>query len=985
MGHGIGRWWGWCCCALLVACQGSEEGRVEPDASPDGASDADSAVGDVGGNDASNDVASDGEEPHDVVPDSAAPDSAATDSAATDSATEDSSEPDTALEPDAEPDAGPDDIAPELDTEPEPDTRTDDDSGAVADTQAEPDASADDDTTSALDTFVDDDTAADVTASDDAAGEPDTAVADDTSASDDATAEDDLSGPLDTGLADDTGADDADDSAVGPDDATTDDDTALDPDVVGDDDETSALDTAVDDDVTAPDASPDASIDAGDSSPDVDDPTELPPFSYATACQVGQMGPSQAGGSALQMPNAFPELAAFSAPIDLTHANDGSGRVFVVERAGRVIELSGPQGAHVKRTFLDIRSKVYTGGECGLLGIAFHPRFASNGYVFTTYCQRTSGQTTSYLTRWSVDPADPHRLDPASEVELLRQDQPFDNHKGGSLHFGPDGFLYLSFGDGGSANDPFGNGQRLDTLLGKILRIDVDHGADGKAYAIPADNPFAVGGSARPEICAWGLRNPWRTSFDRLTGELWVGDVGQGAWEEVDVVSCGRNYGWSVMEGAHCRPGGPGTCGTSGLELPVLEYPHSGSGTITGAAISGGFVYRGTRAPSLWGRYVFADYVSNFLATWQRGEPTPANGIQTPTNIAAFGEDEDGEVYLLGLVNGRIYRLEDAPTVASPPPATLSATGCFADLASLTPTTGVLPYALNLPFWSDGAVKSRWLVLPPGGTVGFATHDKWTLPAGSVLIKHFERADPLGGGMRRIETRFLVKQAEGVRGWSYRWRADGLDADLVTAGADVVLPDTEASTFVWSIPSSSQCTACHRTSNLEGGDGVLGLETRQLDRDVVYAGHGPFRQIDAWATWGLFDSALPDADQWPPPYEALDAPIEDEEALEDRARSWLAVNCAFCHQPDGPSGTAMDWRRDVDLAAAGVCDVVPEHGDVGLDDARLVTPGDSGRSVVHERLVRGPPWRMPPLGSHLFDEEGAAVVRDWIDGLEDCP
>ncbi|MFO0745827.1 MAG: PQQ-dependent sugar dehydrogenase [Myxococcota bacterium] len=714
-------------------------------------------------------------------------------------------------------------------------------------------------------------------------------------------------------------------------------------------------------------------------------PAELPPFSYATACDVGQRHFTE---HRLALPDAFPELPAFAAPIDLRHAHDGSGRIFVAERAGRIIAVSGPEGARTTSVFLDVRAKVWTSFECGFLGMAFHPQYAQNGQLYVTYCQQIDGQTYSMLTRFTVpDPSDPASL-PGSEVEILRQAQPFDNHNGGSMAFGPDGFLYYGFGDGGSGNDPFGNGQDLDTWLGKILRIDVDHEADGKPYAIPAGNPYAAGGG-RAEICAVGMRNPWRMSFDRVAGDLWVGDVGQTTYEEIDRISCGKNYGWSVMEGAHCRPGGDPSCDTSAYEPPVLEYQHFLPLAVEGNSVTGGYVYRGQRAPSFYGRYFFADYGSRIVVTWKPGEPRPTDlELKSSDQIAAFGEDEAGELYLLALASGRIFRVAENPdaTAVPPPPATLSATGCFDALATMTPAPGVLPYSLNLPFWSDGADKQRWVVLPDGGRAHFAAEARWSLPAGTLLIKHFARPDPTSGAPRPIETRFLALEPRGVRGWSYRWRDDGSDADLVSDGADLTLPLGDgAASFTWSIPSSAQCASCHRPNDGEGdgqgGGGALGLETRQLDRGTSYLVGGvptAFAQIEAWQSWGLFDGALPDRASWPAPYSAAVAP-------EPAARAWLAVNCAFCHQAGGPSGTALDLRFATPLAAMAACDVVPARGDLGLSAARILAPGHPERSVLHERLVVDAPNRMPPLGSHLHDDAGARLVADWIAGLAGCP
>jgi glucose/arabinose dehydrogenase len=619
---------------------------------------------------------------------------------------------------------------------------------------------------------------------------------------------------------------------------------------------------------------------------------------------------------------------------------------------------------------VDLGTKVYTNFECGLLGLAAHPDFgkplaAGGGRVFVDYCTKRSGQTFSVVSelRLSADGAD--TFDPTSERVLLEQRQPYDNHNGGALAFGPDGFLYISFGDGGSGNDPLGSGQDLQSLLGKILRVDVDTPSAPATYAIPSDNPFAADPAAgRPELFAWGLRNPWRMSFDRQTGELWVGDVGQDNVEEIDIVERGKNYGWKVMEGSRCRPGGPANCDQTGLELPVLEYDHG-----LGRSVTGGYVYRGARVPALSGRYVFADYASRLVFAWKRGEAFPEPLMTSPFAIAGFAEDADGELYALDLEGSRLFRFEARIGPASePPPERLSQTGCFADLATLTPAAGVLPYAVTLPFWSDGATKSRFLVLPEGGKVtpnaspqaGQRGSGAWGLPSGTVLIKHFDLATPTGP--RRLETRFLIQEALGVRGFTYRWNEAGDDAELAqhtTVG--VTFPVTTADgTFDWHLPARAECGTCHR------GLGPLGLETAQV---------------------GALATTLDDLDLLARPVTAEPAhvlPADLTASLETRARAWLHVNCAYCHDGLGPSGTPLDLRKTTPLSAMAACDATPMRGDLGHPDARLITPGDPDRSLLWLRASTRGEGQMPPLASAKVDPD-AALVREWIATLTSCP
>jgi glucose/arabinose dehydrogenase len=330
--------------------------------------------------------------------------------------------------------------------------------------------------------------------------------------------------------------------------------------------------------------------------------------------------------------------------------DDGSGELFVATQEGRIRSVA-PGGATA--LMLDISKRISAGGERGLLGLALHPGFPSDPRAFVDYTD-LEGNTVVSSFRISTDGA---TFDPASEQVVLRQVQPYPNHNGGGVAFGPDGFLYIAFGDGGSGGDPHGNGQNLGTFLAKMLRIDIDHPAGRLAYSIPADNPFATRARARPEIWLSGLRNPFRMSFDRLTGDLWIGDVGQGNWEEIDVVRAGdpggENFGWNVMEGNHCfQP--PDGCPTTGLTRPVSEYGHD-----QGCAVIGGNVYRGSAHPTLVGGYLFSDSCSGTLwaipaTTTMLVQPVPVG--QVGGSPGGFGEDAAGEVYLATL-DGTILRL----------------------------------------------------------------------------------------------------------------------------------------------------------------------------------------------------------------------------------------------------------------------------------------------------------------------------------------
>jgi glucose/arabinose dehydrogenase len=345
-------------------------------------------------------------------------------------------------------------------------------------------------------------------------------------------------------------------------------------------------------------------------------------------------------------------------PLAIGAPPDGSGRLFVATQDGRIWVISRA-GAVAATPLLNISQRITSGGERGLLGIAVHPRFPADPRVFVDY---TDLHGNTVVSSFSLDPADTSRVDLGSERIIFTATQPFANHNGGALLFGPDGDLYISLGDGGSGGDPFGNGQRLDTTLGKVLRIDVDNPSNGRAYGIPAGNPFVGTSTARPEIWLYGLRNPWRMSFDRATGDLWIGDVGQEKWEEVDVARAGAsglNFGWNRMEGLHCYAPANG-CDTSGLTLPVAEYGHGPECTVIG-----GYVYRGSAYPALLGGYLFADYCSGTIFAIPAagtGQTTPVVVGKTKNGISGFGEDTSGELYAANL-DGTISKV----TVTSKP------------------------------------------------------------------------------------------------------------------------------------------------------------------------------------------------------------------------------------------------------------------------------------------------------------------------------
>jgi glucose/arabinose dehydrogenase len=359
--------------------------------------------------------------------------------------------------------------------------------------------------------------------------------------------------------------------------------------------------------------------------------------------------------------------SGFTAPLLVTGAHDGSNRLFVVEQGGLIRIISG--GTTLATPFLDLRGAISSGGERGLLGLAFHPNYPTVPYFYVNFTN-VNGNTA--IQRYRVS-SNPNIADPASAFRILTITQPYSNHNGGNLAFGPDGYLYIGMGDGGGSGDPGNRAQSLNSLLGKMLRIDVDHQSSGKRYRVPTSNPY-VGRSGLDEIWSRGLRNPWRWSFDRATGALWIGDVGQNRYEEIDrslkqgSTPAGRaaNYGWPVLEGRACYKPATG-CSTTGKYPPLVVYGHSAS-TANNCSVTGGFVYRGSAYPVLTGVYVFGDFCSGRIwgvGLWAHTPATPTllrgAGASPQLAISSFGEDDANELYVTDLAGGRIYRVTATP------------------------------------------------------------------------------------------------------------------------------------------------------------------------------------------------------------------------------------------------------------------------------------------------------------------------------------
>lgn len=684
---------------------------------------------------------------------------------------------------------------------------------------------------------------------------------------------------------------------------------------------------------------------------------------------------SASAGNAIALQQVFAGIA-LNQPLAMLQAPGDDTRWFVLEKGSgsagtaRVRVFANTPNATAASNFLSLT--VNANNEGGLLGLAFHPQWAANRHAYVSFTEGTP--MVSVVARFtSTDNG--LTLNAATRQDVIRVNQPFDNHNGGQVAFGPDGFLYFGLGDGGSGGDPLSTAQDTTDLLGSMLRLNVD---GASPYSIPADNPFAGGAMCTPdhtvqanncpEIYAWGFRNPWRWSFDAATGDLWLGDVGQGAFEEVDRVQRGGNYGWDCREGSSAFGSPAASCAAAtGLIDPVHQY-----GRTLGFSITGGYVYRGSALPALVGRYLFADFGSGRI--WRlvpNGAGFSAEELlDTSLSIASFGEGNDGELYVVNH-GGSLHRIVgaggSAPPV-SPVPALLSATGCVSAQNPAQPAAGLIPYEPAAQFWSDGATKERWLAVPNGTSIAVGGDGDFSLPNGTVLMKHFR----LNGAL--VETRLFMRHPDGEwAGYTYEWNAQRTDATLVQGGKTATIGSQS-----WIFPSGNDCLTCHTAA----AGASLGLEAAQLNRDFVYASTGrtanQLRTLDGIT---LFTTPLGDPAQQP----AMPNPFDTSAPLAQRARAYLHTNCAQCHRSGGPTPSSMDLRYSTLLSSMNACGAVPQSGDLGLGaTARIIAPGSAADSVLVARMSRRDANAMPPLASSIVDTAGVELLQQWIASLTTC-
>ncbi len=655
-----------------------------------------------------------------------------------------------------------------------------------------------------------------------------------------------------------------------------------------------------------------------------------------------------------------------------------SERFMVAEYKGKILSFEPSDPTGKKALFLEMKR--------GISAFSFHPKYKENGYVFvfSHLDRKIKGPQNSRVSRFQLEMgSNPPRLRPESETVIV--EWLGGGHNGGEAIIGRDGYLYISTGDSTSGSDPKATGQGLDDLLAVMMRLDVDRPDPGRNYSIPADNPFVKVPAARPEIFAYGFRNPWRFSFDPYTGQPWVGDVGQDIWEMIELVSPGSNHGWSVREGNHpFHPNNPK--GPTPFTPPVVEHHHTECRSITG-----GYVYQGAKFPELKDVYIYGDYEYGKMWGLRYDHSTKkVTGHRELTDsavkISSFGVGRDGSFYALDHATGEIFELETRPPAPPGPPfpRKLSETGLFSSVREHKPAPGVIHYSINAPFWSDGTHKERFFALPGDARITVPekpnqAHNAWVFDDGAVTVKSFSLDMEAGNAAsrKRIETRIVVKQENHWVGYSYIWDDAQTDATLVeAAGIDktFTIKDSSAPGGVrnqtWHYPSRSECMFCH--SRAAGF--VLGLTTPQMNRVHDYGGTSD-NQLRTFSHIGIFKKPPAKA---PASYLAYPDPFDSKADINLRARTYMQVNCAMCHVADGGGNSLMELGYKTALPKARILNEPPVHEDLGIAGASLVKPGEPDRSVLYRRIALRGEHQMPPVSTNTVDKDGVKLLNEWI-------
>ena len=669
----------------------------------------------------------------------------------------------------------------------------------------------------------------------------------------------------------------------------------------------------------------------------------------------------------------YPNLT-FKGPVHLI-LGPHHKRFYLTQYTGNILSFDTDLETSETAPFLELKMNVFS--------IEFHPQFEENPYVYvfgnTAPQVKTGEDKHNQILRFNVVGDDVLTADPDSKLVILEYTS--NGHNGGEAKFGPDGYLYITGGDGTSDSDGWNTGQDVSDLPASMMRIDVDHPEEGRNYGIPEDNPFVELEDARDEIWAYGFRNPWRFNIDFTTGNIYVGDVGQDLWEMIQLVRPGDNYGWSVKEGNSdfhpLKKRGP-----TPIVPPLVEHHHTESRSITG-----GYVYRGPQMPELEGVYIYGDYETGKIwglrhedrqVTWHE------ELSDLSLKVSSFAVGVNQEFILLDYQNGELYQLVPAPQDEDLPPfpQKLSETGIYTDTANLVPDPGLIPYSVNSPQWNDNALVRRYIGLPDDGKITFSAGGAWTFPEASVLVKEIAYPSaPEKKSTRRVETQILTFQRGQWAGYTYVWNDDQTDADLAPAGgADLSLlvddPNNpgQQRELAYHISSHSECMFCH--SRAAGFS--LGMQTPQLNRAHDYA-LGSDNQLDTLNHLGVFTEPLK---QKPADLTRLADPYNPADDINDRARSYLHANCSHCHVGAGGGNAQILLTQQTKLADTLLVGGRPLHANFGIAGAMIVAPGDPDRSVLLKRISRRGIGQMPPLSTTHVDHTAVKLIRDWIQQIE---
>ncbi len=675
----------------------------------------------------------------------------------------------------------------------------------------------------------------------------------------------------------------------------------------------------------------------------------------------------------------YPGLT-FNRPLDITPL-PGSDRLVVLEESGQMLSfMPGAEKADVFGVLSNYDPEINRS-----FALTFHPHFVENRLVFTWGNYNLKGQANrekgTQIIRFRVTDINPPALDLASAKVIISWRA--GGHNGGNMRFGPDGMLYIATGDTSKPDPPdrFVTGQDINDLHASVLRIDVDHPEGDRAYSIPKDNPFVGVSKACGEVWAYGLRNPWRMSFNPKTGDLFVGDVGWELWEMIYRIQRGGNYGWSITEGGKQDVRPDRLHGPSPILPPLVTHSHEEAASITG-----GEFYHGDRLPELKGAYIYGDWqMGTFWSLRTEGDKVTEQRELARSSLmcAGFGIGQDGELLITDYSGGGLWRLVKNPQAGknSDFPRKLSETGLFIETPKQVPAPGVVPYEINAPRWADHAVAERWVAFPDKSGVSVASESKglvlqgqWGFPAGAVLAKTYslqmERGNPATS--RRIETQILHYDGNLWGTYNYRWNATQTDAELVPSRGDEAIftikdkaaPGGELQQR-WRFFSRSECARCHTLMNYF----AQGFSALQLERTTPSAKGD---QFDVFTNLSLIPKELKFAD-----------PHGAQGGIELRARSYLHVNCSVCHRFNSGGAVPSFMNIERPLKDANLIESKPLQGDLGLPDARVIARGDPARSVLLYRMATAGRGHMPYLGSSLIDDRGLLLVRDWIASMKE--